>query len=67
MPIIVFQVGGALILGSESGKERLRVVLATVSFERVILVIVALFFVVDLILLRIVMARFKRSRLILSQ
>ena len=67
VPIILIQVGGVLILGSESGKNSLREVLATVSFEQLILVVVAILLVVDLLLLRTAMARFKRSRLVLSQ
>ena len=67
VPIILIQVGGVLILGSDSGRERLTEVLATVSFEQLILVFVAILFVVDLVLLRTVMARFKRSRLVMSQ
>ena len=67
VPAMLLQVGGVLLLGSDSGRERLREVLATVSFEQVILVVAAILVVLDLVFLMAAMARFKRSRLVLSE
>ncbi|MFO7742826.1 MAG: ABC-2 type transporter [Anaerolineae bacterium] len=66
IPPMILQFALMAIMGSESGEARLREVLATLSFEQVILVIGVVLLVLDAVLLAAAMARFKRSRLILS-
>ncbi len=66
IPPMILQFALFAILGSESGEARFREVLATLSFEQVILVIVAVLVVLDVMLLMAAMARFKRARLALS-
>jgi len=66
IPPMILQFALFAILGSESGEARFREVLATLSFEQIILVIVAVLMVLDLGLLMAAMARFKRARLILG-
>ena len=66
IPPMILQFGLFAILGSGSGKARLQEVLATLSFEQVILVIVAVLLALDAVLLMAAMSRFKRARLILG-
>jgi ABC-2 type transport system permease protein len=66
IPPMILQFGLFAILSSESGEARFREVLATLSFEQVILVIVAVLLVLDVALLMAAMSRFKRARLILG-
>jgi len=66
IPPMILQFALFAILGSESGEARLREVMATLSFEQVILVIVAVLVMLDVVLLMAAMARFKRARLALS-
>jgi len=66
IPPMILQFALFAILGSESGEARFREVLATLSFEQVILVIVAVLIVLDVVLLMAAMSRFKRARLVLS-
>ena len=66
IPPMILQFALFAILGSESGEARFREVLATLSFEQVILVIVAVLVVLDVGLLMAAMTRFKRARLILG-
>jgi hypothetical protein len=66
IPPLILQFALFAILSSESGEARFREVLATLSFEQVILVIVAVLLVLDLGLLMAALARFRRARLILG-
>jgi ABC-2 type transport system permease protein len=66
IPPMILQFALFAILSSESGEARFREVLATLSFEQVILVIVAVLLVLDVGLLMAALARFKRARLILD-
>jgi len=66
VPPMILQFALFAILGSDSGKARFQEVLATLSFEQVILVIVAFLLVLDVVLLMAALARFKRARLILD-
>jgi len=66
IPPMILQFVLFAILSSESGEARFREVLATLSFEQVILVIVAVLLVLDVVLLMVALARFKRARLILD-
>jgi ABC-2 type transport system permease protein len=66
IPPMILQFALFAILGSESGEARFREVLSALSFEQVILVIVAVLLVLDVVLLMAALARFKRARLILS-
>jgi len=66
IPPMILQFALFAILGSESGEARFREVLATLSFEQVILVIAAFLVVLDVALLMAAMARFKRARLVLG-
>jgi ABC-2 type transport system permease protein len=64
IPPMLLQFGLMAILGSESGRARLREVLASVSFEQIVLVIVAVLAVLSSGLFLAAMARFKRARLV---
>jgi len=66
IPPMILQFALFAILSSESGEARLREVFSSLSFEQVILVIVAVLLALDVVLLMAAMARFKRARLILS-
>jgi ABC-2 type transport system permease protein len=66
IPPLLIQFGLFAILGSESGRARLQGLSVTLTFEQVFLVIVAVLLMLDVGLLMVAMARFKRSRLILS-
>jgi len=66
IPPMILQFALFAILSSESGEARFREVLSGLSFEQVILVIVAVLLVLDVVLLMAAMARFKRTRLILG-
>jgi ABC-2 type transport system permease protein len=66
IPPMILQFGLFAILSSESGEARSREVLSSLSFEQVILVIVAVLLVLDVVLLMAAMARFQRARLILG-
>jgi ABC-2 type transport system permease protein len=66
IPPLILQFALFAILGSESGEARFREVLGALSFEQVILVIVAVLLVLDVGLLLAALARFKRARLILG-
>ena len=66
IPPMILQFALFAIMRSDSGKARFREVLATLSFEQVILVIVAVLLVLDAVLLMAAMSRFKRARLILG-
>jgi len=66
IPPMILQFALFAILSSESGEARFREVLSGLSFEQVILVIVAVLLALDVALLMAAMARFKRARLILS-
>lgn len=66
IPPMILQFALFAILSSESGEARFREVLSGLSFEQVILVIVAFLVALDLGLLLAAMARFKRTRLILG-
>jgi len=66
IPPMILQFGLFAIMGSDSGKARLNEVLAALSFEQIILVIVAVLLVLDVGLLMAAMSRFKRARLILG-
>jgi len=66
IPPMILQFAVFAIMGSDSGKARLQEVLGTLSFEQIILVIVAVLLVLDVVLLMAAMARFKRARLILG-
>ncbi len=66
IPPMILQFALFAILSSESGEARFREVLASLSFEQVILAIVAFLVVLDVVLLMAAMARFKRARLILN-
>jgi ABC-2 type transport system permease protein len=66
IPPMILQFALFAILGSESGEARFREVLASLSFEQVVLVIVAVLLVLDVGLLMAAMARFKRARLTLG-
>lgn len=65
-PPMILQFVLFAILGSASGKARLKEVLGVLSFEQVILIAAAIFVVLDLGCLMAAMARFKRARLILG-
>lgn len=64
IPPMILQFAVFAIMGSDSGKALLQEVLGTLSFEQIILVIVAVLLVLDVVLLVTAMARFKRARLI---
>jgi ABC-2 type transport system permease protein len=66
IPPMILQFAVFAIMGSDSGKARLQEVLGALSFEQIILVIVAVLLVLDVVLLMAAMARFKRARLILG-
>jgi len=66
IPPMILQFALFAILSSESGEARFREVLSGLSFEQVILVIVAVLLALDVALLMAAMARFKRARLALS-
>ena len=66
IPPMILQFGLFYILGSDSGRARLQEVLGALSFEQIILVIVAVLVVLDVGLLLAAMARFRRARLILG-
>jgi ABC-2 type transport system permease protein len=66
IPPLILQFGLFFILQSETGEARFREVLATLSFEQVILVIVAVLLVLDGVLLLAAVARFQRARLVLG-
>jgi len=66
IPPMILQFVVFAIMGSDSGKARFQEVLGAISFEQVILVIVAVLLVLDVVLLMAAMARFKRARLILG-
>jgi len=66
IPPMILQFGLFAIMGSDSGKARLNEMLGALSFEQIILVIVAVLLVLDVVLLMAAMARFKRARLILG-
>ncbi len=66
IPPMILQFGLFAIMGSDSGKARLQEVLGALSFEQIILVIVAVLLVLDVVLLMAAMSRFKRARLILD-
>lgn len=66
LPAMALQVAAMLLMGSEAGEARLREVLSTLSFDQVILVVVAILVAIDLASLLAAMSRFRRSRLILS-
>ena len=66
IPPMILQFALFAIMRSDSGKARFREVLATLSFEQVILVIVVVLLVLDAVLLMAAMSRFKRARLILG-
>lgn len=66
IPPLILQFALFAILGSESEEARFREVMASLSFEQVILVIVGVLLVLDVALLMAAMARFKRARLILG-
>lgn len=66
IPPMILQFALFAILSSESGEARFREVLGALSFEQVILVIVAVLLVLDVVLLMAAMSRFKRARLILG-
>ena len=67
IPPMILQFGLYAIMGSDSGRVRLNAVLGALSFEQIILVIVAVLVVLDAVLLMAAMSRFRRSRLVLSQ
>jgi len=62
IPPMILQFVVFAIMGSDSGKARLQEVLGTLSFERIILVIVVVLLVLDAVLLMAAMSRFKRAR-----
>jgi ABC-2 type transport system permease protein len=66
IPPMILQFALFAILSSESGEARFREVLSVLSFEQVILVIVAILLALDVGLLLAAMARFRRARLILG-
>jgi ABC-2 type transport system permease protein len=66
LPAMLLQLGGAMLLGSDSGRARLREVLSTLSLEQVVLIVAAVLIVADVAALMAAMARFKRARLILG-
>jgi ABC-2 type transport system permease protein len=66
IPPLILQFGLFAILQSESAAARLRDVLGALSFEQVILAIMAVLLVLDVGLLAAAMARFRRARLILG-
>jgi ABC-2 type transport system permease protein len=66
MPPTILGFVMSAIMGSASARTRLQQVLGALSFEQVILVIVAVLLLLDLALLMAAMARFKRARLILG-
>ena len=66
IPPMILQFALFAIMGSDSGKARLQEVLGALSFEQIILVIVAVFVALDAALLMAALARFKRARLILG-
>jgi ABC-2 type transport system permease protein len=66
IPPMILQFGLFAILSSESGEASFREVLSSLSFEQIILVIVAVLLVLDVVLLMAAMARFQRARLILG-
>ncbi len=66
IPPMILQFALFAILSSESGEARFREVLSGLSFEQVVLVIVAVLLALDVGLLLAAMARFRRARLILS-
>ena len=66
IPPSILGVVMSAIMGSASASARLQQVLGALSFEQVILVIVAVLLVLDVVLLMAAMSRFKRARLILG-
>jgi uncharacterized membrane protein len=66
IPPMILQFVVFAIMESDSGKARFKEVLATLSFEQIILVIVAVLLVLVLGLLMAAMSRFKRALLILD-
>jgi len=66
IPPMILQFALFAILSSESAEARFREVLSALSFEQVILVIVAVLLALDVALLMAAMARFKRARLALG-
>ncbi len=66
IPPMILQFVVFAVLGSVSGRARLNQVLGALSFEQIILIIVAVLLALDAGLLLAAMARFKRARLILS-
>ena len=67
VPAIVLQFVAFLVLGSDAAKEMLGRTLGALSFGQLIAIIVVIFLALDLALLALARARFKRARLILSQ
>ena len=66
IPPMILQFVVFAIMGSDSGKARFKEVLATLSLEQIILVIVAVLLVLVLGLLMAAISRFKRALLILD-
>jgi ABC-2 type transport system permease protein len=67
LPAMVLQFGLLFILQSKSAKDTLNATLGALSFGQLTFIIVAVLATVDALLLLAALARFKRSRLILSQ
>jgi ABC-2 type transport system permease protein len=67
LPAMVLQFGLLFIVQSQSARKTLESTLGALSFGQLVFIIVAVLATVDAVLLVAAMARFKRSRLILSQ
>ena len=66
VPALVLQFGGLFILQSASGREALSATLGALTVDKIILIAVCVLTLVNAVLLRAGMARFRRARLILS-
>lgn len=66
VPPMILQFGLFFLMSSDSGKERLRALLASATLAQASLVIASVLLVLDAALLAAAVARFRRERLILS-
>lgn len=64
IPLLVLQFGSFFLMSSDTGKARLSTLLTEVTLREMTLVIAAVLLLVDAVLLVVVAARFRRSRLI---
>lgn len=64
LPAVLMQGVAFVLLGSTSGRERVRAFFSTVSYGEIVLAVAAVLVVLDALLVAMVLARFRRARLI---